>query len=67
MYQGYADFHRFDDIRMIFMVQWVVLMMVYSCYKGQLVVLYLSDYPGRSVLRYRMIWISTFLVAIVLN
>jgi hypothetical protein len=35
---------------MIFLGQWVVLMVIYSCYKGQFDLLYLSDFPGLSVL-----------------
>ena len=63
MYKAYATFLRLDDIMMIFLAQQVALMMVYLCHKEQFVLSYLSGISGLSFLRYRMIGISTFLIA----
>ena len=46
---------RFDEIVVLFLLQQVVLMIVYLYHKGHLILLCFSDFTGSTILKYRMI------------
>jgi len=62
-----ATFLVFDGIVMIFLLQQVVLMIVYLCYKGQPDRFWFRDFSGLSIVRYEMLWISAFLIDMILK
>ena len=46
---------RFDEIVVLFLLQQVVLMMVYLYHEGHFILLCLSDFTGSVISKYRMI------------